>query len=232
MITMDYKDKHLRICLLHPMQTAPFMQVMQQDQTNRSTCVSIRLCFIPLTNSTKWWEGKTLIFKKEKAPTVVCPNIIQQLPHMFFQCLNRCFNAPAATHGFICSTDWLWASVMFNQQFYKSAKDWWLFGFYFCMPLAWTAIFYALMTRKMLKNSENALCDHTKQVNGFINRFALFFFIFWSSTNLFTNNILCFSETRGCKNCFLPGCRVCTLLVSPIPEQDLEINHIWWERPQ
>ncbi|XP_070832305.1 endothelin receptor type B-like [Chaetodon trifascialis] len=73
MITMDYKDKHLRICLLHPMQTAQFMQ------------------------------------------------------------------------------------------FYKSVKDWWLFGFYFCMPLAWTAIFYTLMTRKMLKSTENTLSDHTKQ---------------------------------------------------------------------
>ncbi|XP_059199217.1 endothelin receptor type B-like [Centropristis striata] len=73
MITMDFKDKHLRICLLHPMQNTPFMQ------------------------------------------------------------------------------------------FYKSVKDWWLFGFYFCMPLAWTAVFYALMTRKMLKNTENTLSDHTKQ---------------------------------------------------------------------
>ncbi|XP_075959483.1 endothelin receptor type B [Anarhichas minor] len=73
MITMNYKDKHLRICLLHPMQTTPFMQ------------------------------------------------------------------------------------------FYKSAKDWWLFGFYFCMPLAWTAVFYTLMIRKMLRNTKNTLSDHTKQ---------------------------------------------------------------------
>ncbi|KAM8854902.1 endothelin receptor type B isoform 2-T2 [Spinachia spinachia] len=73
MITMSYKDKRLRICLLHPMQTTPFMQ------------------------------------------------------------------------------------------FYKSAKDWWLFGFYFCLPLAWTAVFYTLMTRKMLRNTENTLSDHTKQ---------------------------------------------------------------------
>ncbi|XP_076026154.1 endothelin receptor type B [Genypterus blacodes] len=73
MITMDYKEKHLRICLLHPMQTTPFMK------------------------------------------------------------------------------------------FYKSAKDWWLFGFYFCMPLVWTAVFYTLMTRKMLRHTENTLSDHTKQ---------------------------------------------------------------------
>ncbi|KAF3694803.1 Endothelin receptor type B [Channa argus] len=73
MITMNYKDKHLSICLLHPMQTTQFMQ------------------------------------------------------------------------------------------FYKSVKDWWLFGFYFCMPLLWTGVFYTLMTRKMLRNSENTLSDHTKQ---------------------------------------------------------------------
>uniref|UniRef100_A0A665TJY7 Endothelin receptor type B n=1 Tax=Echeneis naucrates TaxID=173247 RepID=A0A665TJY7_ECHNA len=71
MITMNYKDKHLRICLLHPMQTSPFMQC------------------------------------------------------------------------------------------YKSVKDWWLFGFYFCMPLAWTIVFYTLMTRKMLKGATRS--EHTKQ---------------------------------------------------------------------
>uniref|UniRef100_A0A674P5U4 Endothelin receptor type B n=1 Tax=Takifugu rubripes TaxID=31033 RepID=A0A674P5U4_TAKRU len=71
MITMEYKDKHLRICLLHPMQTSLFMQ------------------------------------------------------------------------------------------FYKKVKDWWLFSFYFCLPLAWTAIFYTLMIRKMLRNTET--CNHTKQ---------------------------------------------------------------------
>lgn len=39
MITMEYKDKHLRICLLHPMQTSLFMQVEQQDQKITSTRV-------------------------------------------------------------------------------------------------------------------------------------------------------------------------------------------------
>ncbi|XP_037832112.1 endothelin receptor type B isoform X2 [Kryptolebias marmoratus] len=73
MITMDYKEKHLRICLLHPVQTTQFMQ------------------------------------------------------------------------------------------FYKAVKDWWLFGFYFCMPLVWTTVFYALMTRKMLKNTESSLNGYIKQ---------------------------------------------------------------------
>ncbi|XP_040004691.1 endothelin receptor type B-like [Xiphias gladius] len=48
-------------------------------------------------------------------------------------------------------------------QFYKSVKDWWLFGFYFCMPLTWTAAFYTLMTRKMLKKTQHTLSNHTKQ---------------------------------------------------------------------
>lgn len=64
--------------------------------------------------------------------------------------------------------------VTFNQQFYKSVKDWWLFGFYFLMPLAWTGIFYTLMTRKMLKNTENTLSDHTKQV---VHSSIFFFYI-------------------------------------------------------
>uniref|UniRef100_A0A673YFP0 Endothelin receptor type B n=1 Tax=Salmo trutta TaxID=8032 RepID=A0A673YFP0_SALTR len=48
-------------------------------------------------------------------------------------------------------------------QFYKSAKDWWLFGFYFCMPLACTAVFYTLMARKMLRKNENILGNYTIQ---------------------------------------------------------------------
>ncbi|XP_067300938.1 endothelin receptor type B [Pseudorasbora parva] len=34
-------------------------------------------------------------------------------------------------------------------QFYKMAKDWWLFVFYFLVPLTCTAIFYSLMTRRI-----------------------------------------------------------------------------------
>lgn len=52
-------------------------------------------------------------------------------------------------------------------QFYKSVKDWWLFSFYFCMPLLCTAIFYTLMTCEMLRKKKGvqiALNDHLKQV--------------------------------------------------------------------
>ncbi|XP_034447556.1 endothelin receptor type Aa [Hippoglossus hippoglossus] len=51
--------------------------------------------------------------------------------------------------------------------FYKDAKDWWLFGFYFCVPLACTAVFYTLMTSEMLNHRNGslriALSEHLKQ---------------------------------------------------------------------
>ncbi|XP_072899031.1 endothelin receptor type Aa [Hemitrygon akajei] len=54
----------------------------------------------------------------------------------------------------------------FNK-FYISVKDWWLFVFYFCMPLACTAFFYTLMTCEMLnkrnKSLRIALSEHLKR---------------------------------------------------------------------
>ncbi|KAI4886196.1 hypothetical protein NFI96_024031 [Prochilodus magdalenae] len=51
--------------------------------------------------------------------------------------------------------------------FYRDAKDWWLFGFYFCVPLLCTAIFYTLMTSEMLNHRKGslriALTEHLKQ---------------------------------------------------------------------
>ncbi|XP_072552501.1 endothelin receptor type Ab [Salminus brasiliensis] len=41
--------------------------------------------------------------------------------------------------------------------FYRDAKDWWLFGFYFCTPLFCTAIFYSLMTMEMLNYRKGSL---------------------------------------------------------------------------
>ncbi|KAG8592354.1 hypothetical protein GDO81_000473 [Engystomops pustulosus] len=52
-------------------------------------------------------------------------------------------------------------------EFYKDAKDWWLFGFYFCVPLACTGVFYTLMTCEMLHQRKGslriALSEHLKQ---------------------------------------------------------------------
>ncbi|XP_053559693.1 endothelin-1 receptor [Bombina bombina] len=64
------------------------------------------------------------------------------------------------------------ATCMFNAttsflMFYKNVKDWWLFGFYFCVPLACTGVFYTLMTCEMLHQRKGslriALSEHLKQ---------------------------------------------------------------------
>ncbi|XP_007669762.1 endothelin receptor type B-like [Ornithorhynchus anatinus] len=50
--------------------------------------------------------------------------------------------------------------------FYKDMKDWWLFGFYFCLPLACTGVFYTLMSCEMLSKRNGmriALNDHMKR---------------------------------------------------------------------
>ncbi|XP_016087483.1 endothelin-1 receptor-like isoform X2 [Sinocyclocheilus grahami] len=51
--------------------------------------------------------------------------------------------------------------------FYVNWKDWWLFSFYFCVPLACTAIFYTLMTCEMLNRRNGSLrivlSEHLKQ---------------------------------------------------------------------
>ncbi|XP_078262201.1 endothelin receptor type Aa isoform X2 [Rhinoraja longicauda] len=53
------------------------------------------------------------------------------------------------------------------KKFYISVKDWWMFVFYFCMPLACTAFFYTLMTCEMLnkrnKSLRIALSEHLKR---------------------------------------------------------------------
>ncbi|TKS93249.1 Endothelin-1 receptor [Collichthys lucidus] len=51
--------------------------------------------------------------------------------------------------------------------FYRDAKDWWLFGFYFCVPLTCSAVFYCLMTCEMLRHEKGSLriarSEHLKQ---------------------------------------------------------------------
>ncbi|NXM94282.1 EDNRB protein, partial [Sylvia borin] len=54
----------------------------------------------------------------------------------------------------------------FPPQFYRDVKDWWLFGFYFCLPLVCTGIFYTLMSCEMLSKRNGmriALNDHMKR---------------------------------------------------------------------
>ncbi|XP_036967347.1 endothelin receptor type B-like isoform X2 [Acanthopagrus latus] len=51
--------------------------------------------------------------------------------------------------------------------FYRDAKDWWLFGFYFCVPVIFSAIFYGLMIGEMLRHRKGSLritlSEHVKQ---------------------------------------------------------------------
>ncbi|KAM9849907.1 endothelin receptor type B-like [Aulostomus maculatus] len=66
--------------------------------------------------------------------------------------LRVCMLHPVQTNDFI--------------KFYQDIKDWWLFGFYFCFPLACTGIFYTLMSCEMLSRKNGmriALNDHMKQ---------------------------------------------------------------------
>ncbi|XP_038603782.1 endothelin receptor type B-like [Tachyglossus aculeatus] len=65
-----------------------------------------------------------------------------------------------------------WVCMLSSQQkssfmnFYKDMKDWWLFGFYFCLPLACTGVFYTLMSCEMLSKRNGmriALNDHMKR---------------------------------------------------------------------
>ncbi|KAM4663778.1 endothelin receptor type B-like [Discoglossus pictus] len=66
----------------------------------------------------------------------------------------------------------MWICMLSSEQrsgfmtFYKEVKVWWLFGFYFCLPLACTGVFYTLMSCEMLSKRNGmriALSDHMKQ---------------------------------------------------------------------
>ncbi|XP_030609735.1 endothelin receptor type B-like [Archocentrus centrarchus] len=52
-------------------------------------------------------------------------------------------------------------------EFYIKSKDWWCLGFYFCIPLACSAVFYSLMTHEMLQHEKESLkislTEHLKQ---------------------------------------------------------------------
>ncbi|XP_032440043.1 endothelin receptor type B-like isoform X1 [Xiphophorus hellerii] len=42
-------------------------------------------------------------------------------------------------------------------KFYINFKDWWIFGFYFCIPLTCSAIFYGLMSHELLRHKKGDL---------------------------------------------------------------------------
>uniref|UniRef100_A0A671PLY5 Endothelin-1 receptor-like n=1 Tax=Sinocyclocheilus anshuiensis TaxID=1608454 RepID=A0A671PLY5_9TELE len=123
-------------------------------------------------------------------------------------------------------------------------KVWWLFGFYFCVPLVCTVVFYTLMTCEMLSNRKGSLkfslSEHLKQVKNrtlnFID-FHLFVLLFlclsfllvfdYLSINLATinsciNPIILYFVSKKFKNCFR-SCLCCwcypagSLLSSVVP---------------
>uniref|UniRef100_A0A3Q3JRC1 Uncharacterized protein n=1 Tax=Monopterus albus TaxID=43700 RepID=A0A3Q3JRC1_MONAL len=83
--------------------------------------------------------------------------------------------------------------------FINQVKDWWLLGFYFCMPLTWTAVSYMLVTRKMLRFEEILLL---------IIPYLFFLFAWWLSLILIGDINLCISPialyivSKRFKRCF------------------------------
>ncbi|XP_064191365.1 endothelin receptor type B-like [Anguilla rostrata] len=78
-----------------------------------------------------------------------------------------CFNMVESSHGSISFRTCMLKPPNGTMEMYVHVKDWWFFGFYFCMPLVCTAIFYTLMTIKMLNHRKGslriALSEHLKQ---------------------------------------------------------------------
>ncbi|MGH0136589.1 UNVERIFIED_CONTAM: hypothetical protein FKN15_038701 [Acipenser sinensis] len=94
-------------------------------------------------------------------------------------------NGPNALIASLALGDLIYISIAIPitvYKFYKNVKDWWLFGFYFCMPLACTAVFYTLMTCEMLHNRKGslriALTEHLKQFYKNVKDWWLFGFYF------------------------------------------------------
>ncbi|XP_006011646.1 endothelin receptor type Aa [Latimeria chalumnae] len=73
---------------------------------------------------------------------------------------------PFKRNGELYKTCMINASTKYSKMYVK-IKDWWLFGFYFCLPVLCTAIFYTLMTCEMLNRRKGslriALSEHLKQ---------------------------------------------------------------------
>uniref|UniRef100_A0A3Q3JRF5 Endothelin receptor type B n=1 Tax=Monopterus albus TaxID=43700 RepID=A0A3Q3JRF5_MONAL len=88
----------------------------------------------------------------------------------------------------------------YKDNFINQVKDWWLLGFYFCMPLTWTAVSYMLVTRKMLRFEEILLL---------IIPYLFFLFAWWLSLRILIGDInLCISPialyivSKRFKRCF------------------------------
>uniref|UniRef100_A0A3Q3JDJ4 Uncharacterized protein n=1 Tax=Monopterus albus TaxID=43700 RepID=A0A3Q3JDJ4_MONAL len=84
----------------------------------------------------------------------------------------------------------------YKDNFINQVKDWWLLGFYFCMPLTWTAVSYMLVTRKMLRFEEILLL---------IIPYLFFLFAWWiliGDINLCISPIALYIVSKRFKRCF------------------------------
>ncbi|KAL7983893.1 hypothetical protein Chor_000769, partial [Crotalus horridus] len=96
-------------------------------------------------------------------------------------------------------------------KFYQAAKDWWIFSFYFCLPLLITALFYTLMTCEMLRKKNGmqiALNDHLKQNRINFLLVMNYIGINMASLNSCINPIALYLVSKRFKNCF-KSCLCC-----------------------
>lgn len=113
-------------------------------------------------------------------------------------------------------------------QFYRDVKDWWLFGFYFCVPLTCSVVFYGLMTCELLRHQRGSLrmslSEHLKQVGALvlklqnISRVPL-------ETPAESQMFVCSAQRSG-QNCFLPGSHLRSVLVSSASKSTAEENFL------
>lgn len=116
-------------------------------------------------------------------------------------------------------------------QFYRDAKDWWLFGFYFCVPVIFSAIFYGLMTGEMLRHRKGslriALSEHVKQVDAQTRRGAADLLMATQRIRESASDAGFLSTApRSGQSCVLPGSDLRSVLVPASLESPAEENRL------
>ncbi|XP_036169771.1 endothelin-1 receptor isoform X1 [Myotis myotis] len=145
MVPFEYKGEQHNTCMLNA--TSAFMKTGERSLHALADDISSKGICDPFVYRPLPWRGQG--------------DSIQAPQGVIFQALCNCIwaftpasNAPGR-RGYKL------------KRFYQDVKDWWLFGFYFCMPLVCTAIFYTLMTCEMLNRRNGslriALSEHLKQ---------------------------------------------------------------------
>ncbi|MGH0139549.1 UNVERIFIED_CONTAM: hypothetical protein FKN15_069806 [Acipenser sinensis] len=184
MITFEYHNVTRRTCMLYP--KSPFMMLMAQQWPFEDSDLGLFLCkLVPFLQKAS--VGITVLnlcaLSVDRYRAVASWSRVQgvgvpmrtAIEIISIWVLSIILAVPEAIgfdmitfeyHNVTRRTCMLYPKSPF-MMFYKNVKDWWLFGFYFCMPLACTAVFYTLMTCEMLHNRKGslriALTEHLKQ---------------------------------------------------------------------